>query len=243
MGTMAKSLHSGLGASHGVQAALLARAGATADEAILEAPLGLASATTAGDGADWDVIVNQLGRPFELAGHLPLKKYPVCTPIHALLDALLSLTEENDIAWHDIEAVYGNLHEFSLFRGYPADSLEAAFSPRFIVAAALVAGGFGLDELAVASIEDERVRELAKKVRKSHDSTSVRLILKGGIELSARVGSTPRLTDRAGILAKYRACSSKALSPEAGEESLKALQDLESLSSIRSLTALLHGRS
>src|SRR5882757_5219737 len=66
MGTMAKALHSGLAARAGIEAAVLARRGFTADPAVIEAPLGFLQAVV--DPADRDIaaVTDRLGRPYVL---------------------------------------------------------------------------------------------------------------------------------------------------------------------------------
>lgn len=237
MGTMAKSLHSGLAAGHGVQAALLAQAGATADGTIIEAPLGLAAAATAGGQPDWAAL-SLLGDPFELEGHLPLKKYPTCTPLHALLEAYLSLQRDHRFGWRDVAAAYGDHHRFSLFRDYPADPLEAAFSPGYILAAALMAGDFGLPQLGHAVIADDRVVRLAAKMHDAPGSATARIVLNDGEVLDRPLGATPRLTDRAGILEKYRRCASGVLPAPLLDTSIEAVLGMEVAPSVREVTRL-----
>ena len=63
-GTMAKALQTGNAARNGVNAALLAQKGFTADRTILEAPMGFASALCLEGECDWEMLTKGLGRVF-----------------------------------------------------------------------------------------------------------------------------------------------------------------------------------
>ncbi len=63
-GTMAKALQTGNAARNGVTAALLAQKGFSADQAILEAPMGFVSALCLEGECDWDALTKDLGKYF-----------------------------------------------------------------------------------------------------------------------------------------------------------------------------------
>jgi len=93
MGTMAKALHSGNAARAGIEAAMLAQLGFTADTAIIEAPLGFLDSVVLPDDRDLAAITERLGRPYVLEGAPRIKRYPACSPGHPLIDAALRLVD------------------------------------------------------------------------------------------------------------------------------------------------------
>jgi 2-methylcitrate dehydratase PrpD len=224
MGTMAKAFHSGHAARAAVEAVLLAERGFTADAQALEAPLGFTRAVTAPEQPDWKAITEKLGRPFNLAGKVKIKPYPACTPIQPVLEAVLALRREAGFAADDVALVEADLHTFSLFRLDPADADAVGFSGPYLIAAALVHGKVGLDEVAPENVGDPKIRALMKRIRHQpqNDDEKVTIRLADGRSLERPVLGVRRLITRAEVVAKYRDCAARALSARAVDE----LQDL-----------------
>jgi 2-methylcitrate dehydratase PrpD len=224
MGTMAKAFHSGNAARAGIEAALLAERGFTADAQALEAPLGFLRAVTAPEAPDWGALTERLGRPFDLAGKVKIKPYPACTPIQPVLEAVLALRREAEIEAEEIASVEADLHTFSLFRLEPPDADAVGFSGPYLVAAALVHGKVGLDEVDDKNVHDQAVRALMQRIRhrKQTSDETVTIALVDGRVLSRKVAPVRRLAGEAEVVAKFRDCAGRALPTKAVDQ----LQDL-----------------
>ncbi len=99
----------------------------------------------------------------------------MCHFIHGCADAAIALHGEID--WRDIVSIKAQLPEPTLhIIAEPAEAkenatteYEAKFSAQHVVAACLIRGGFNLPDLLPEALADERVRDLAKRVKCSPD--------------------------------------------------------------------------
>ena len=239
MGTMAKALHSGNAARAGIEAAMLARDGLTADTAIIEAPLGFLQAVALPEELDVAAITERLGRPYALEGTLRIKRYPACNPGHPLIDAALRLVNERGIKADAIESVEADLHPFSLLRGEPADEESAGFSGAFLIAAALIHGSFTLDQLNVDVLRDERVAALMKRIRHvpAGEPECMVGLLRDGRRERIDVRPVSRLSERAGILEKFDRCATPVVGRSAAEILRQQIGMLEHLPDLSRLMA------
>jgi 2-methylcitrate dehydratase PrpD len=229
MGTMAKALHSGNAARAGVEAAMLARRGFTADAEIIEAPLGFLHAVCLPEDRDVAAITERLGRPFVLAAPLPLKRFPACNPAHPLIEAALVLAREHQVRTDDIVSIAADLHTFSLLRTDPEDEESAGFSAAFLIAATLVHGAFGLDQLSEQVVHDPRVRDLMQRVRHVPAAApeTITVSLRDGKAVSTEVLSVQRLTGREAVREKFRQCAGPVLGRSACETVESAILKLD----------------
>jgi 2-methylcitrate dehydratase PrpD len=240
-------LHDGSawGALAGASAVFLAEAGNTGAPAI----------TVEADEVSklWD----DLGWNFRIAEHY-IKPYPICRWVHALIEGALKLRASHDFATDEIASI--ELTTFReatrLFRAVPATSPVAQYAISFPVAAALVNGRIGVEELAEASLRDARIGKLVAltSVRESEAYNrnfpqsrlgDVTLVLRDGRQLrsgtvNARGGPEDPLGESE-IVAKYRSYATPAL----GAKRARALEDAvlglsENRSDFSSVLALTH---
>lgn len=242
MGTMTKALHAGNAASDGVRAALLAQRGFTADQEILEAPLGLVNALCLPGESDWTPL-DKLGRPFELEAHLGIKRFPACTPSHIPVEALLRLKRRHGLRADDIGVVEADLHPFSLLRPDPSEAIATGYSLPYLLAIALLDGEVGLDQVGDARLRDPEVRELMARVRHDPSAASedgaerVTVRLRDGRVLSEELAHDPDLSTPDEIERKYRACAGRMLPTEAVERLYQWVMEMERLEDVRAITA------
>jgi 2-methylcitrate dehydratase PrpD len=218
MGTMTKALHSGNGARGGMEAAMLALRGFTGDPAIIEAPLGFVAAIAMPDERDPTPVTERLGKPFLLEKPPGVKRYPAVTPSHGVIAAALKLAEQGGYAIDDIATVEADFRTFSLSCTEAQDEEQAGFCAPYLIAASLVHGAFGPDQITPAAIEDARVRKLSGRVlqipKTPGDGNEVRLCLRDGRVLSARArGERAFAPDD--IARKFRQCAAVALKSNA----------------------------
>ncbi len=256
-GTMTKPLHAGKAAANGVQAALLAQAGFTADESILEAPLGFARVFGHSEEVNWAEASECLGETFFISSPVGIsfKPYPTCGFTHPAIDAALSIKGKYKISGADIAAVELGVSPFDkqiLIHHHPRTGLEAKFSLEYCVARALVSGEVRLDHLTDEAVADPQVKSLMERMKwvekyplppmgtaegLGHKSVTVRLA--DGAEYSKEVtiarGMPQNPLSPSQFDTKYRDCASTALSRDNVEKSLSILASLQKVRNIREL--------
>src|SRR5882724_8465058 len=164
-GTMGKALQTGNAARNGVTAALLAQKGFSADQTILEAPMGFASALCLEGECDWDALTKDLGKFFYMEQLPPIKRFPTCTPAHRPIEGFLALRQQHGFTAEDIESVESDFHLRSLSRTNPQEAIAGPNSMPFILAIALLDGKVTLEQFTDEKIHDPRVRAVMEKVK------------------------------------------------------------------------------
>jgi 2-methylcitrate dehydratase PrpD len=239
MGTMAKALHSGKAARAGIEAAMLAQSGFTADTAIIEAPLGFLQAVVLPEDRDVTAITERLGRPYVLEAALRIKRHPACNPAHPLIDAALRLLNERRISSDAIESIEVDLHTFSLLRLEPCDEESAGFSGAFLIAASLIHGVLTLDQLGDDVLHDPRVRALMTRIRHVPASKpeTMAVLMRDGRREGINVQLVSRLSGRAAILEKFDQCAMPVVGRTAAEILKEQIGKLEELPDLSHLVA------
>jgi 2-methylcitrate dehydratase PrpD len=260
-GAWTKRFHPGWGAVAGITAARLAGEQFKGPSRVYEGKFGLYDthlhgAELDGTGADLAYITEGLGSEWKF-GDTALKPYPVCHFIHGCADAAIALHDEID--WRDIVSVKAQLPEPTLhIIAEPAEAkedatteYEAKFSAQHVVAACLIRGGFNLPDLLPEALADERVRDLAKRVKCSPDPwTRFPTLFSGGVEVTlsdGRVlhrhvpvnsGAGERAMDETAVVAKFMASASLAVPEDQARQIAGAVLTLEQ-TDVRTLMALL----
>src|SRR4051812_10681168 len=166
-GTMTKPLHAGHAARNGMSAALLGRAGLTANHTALEGRGGFFAAFAR--GIPWSAEpFDDLGRRYDLAevGFRP-KRYPCGGVIHTGIDAALQIRNELGAKVADITAIKAGISKYAASRAganYPASMEAAKFNLQYVVAASLANGVPKLATFEPEAIGDARVKALAGMV-------------------------------------------------------------------------------
>lgn len=182
-GSDGKAIQVGLASAAGVQAALLARAGATVDPRAIHGPVGFEAVT----GATW--AVDGAATPAILGNWIKL--HPSCLGTHAPIDAAERLQETHERI--DV-LVHPRARQAAYLDGV-GDGLSAKFSIPYCVAHTLIHGPPGLRDFATI---DDVVSERARLVEVTVDESlpefgaAVRV---SGVEL-ARVDYPPGAPER-----------------------------------------------
>jgi 2-methylcitrate dehydratase PrpD len=246
-GTMTKPLHAGYAARNGVLAALLAERGFTAVEDVLENRLGYLYVFAGGDPPRLEVF-SDLGRPFEIATEfgIALKPYPSCGATHTAVEAAIDISKETR-GDEIVEVVVGTneLTPSLLVYKNPRTPLEAKFSMEFCVAAALVRGELKRSSFSVGTLDDPMVRKIMQRVtlqvdervRHSTEFGTVVTVRCGSGRVVERVvelakGKPGRWMSREELLTKFLDCAQEVLNEEKARLAFRALQGLESATSI-----------
>jgi 2-methylcitrate dehydratase PrpD len=246
-GTDTKPFHAGLAAQSGVQAALLARSGFTANPEALSDYLQLHQGPA---DADAVAVLETLGKVYDIvAPGLSIKKYPCCRHTHLPLDATFMLLERQPLAASDLESftirIQPNADDALIYRS-PRTALEGKFSMEYALSAAI------LDRrVTVCSFTDEQVcrpqaQALMARVRTEYKQEA-------GAEAVARTrqgeeyralatvvrGDPANPLSRNELLQKCYGCLDGILPAGRIDEIVDAVDRLEQLSDVRELTQLL----
>ncbi|MBI2872591.1 MAG: MmgE/PrpD family protein [Chloroflexi bacterium] len=257
IGSMTKSTHCGNAARMGLEAALLAEKGFTANEDVIEAYQGFAECFMAPD-RDLEAVVRGFGDPYRMVEPgLAFKKYPCQYGTHRGVDAALELRRKHHLRPQEIEDVQIRVPPMDyVVRPFPATGLEGKFSFQYTVAAALLDG-----QVVIESFTDGRrfapdMEELLPRIRVVQDPaipanfegmwTEVTVRTSGGRELAERcdrprgIWGSPLSHDE--LLAKFRNCAGRVLFRPEVDRCAKLLEGLERLPDVRGLMDLVRAR-
>jgi 2-methylcitrate dehydratase PrpD len=247
MGTMAKALVSGNAARSGVMAATLAQRGFTAEQAVLEAPQGMANAFCLEEDIDWPSLTQDLGKRYELERGAITKDYPCCSPAHRPIEALLKIIQEHNVHAGQVEAIECDLHSFSLRRNAARDAHEAQYNLNYCLAVALLDGKMGLHQMTEERVRADDVQALMRRLRiipppggsvERRPKEKLTVYLNDGHTYSAEVTHSRRLDNQEDFEAKFFTCAEGSLSPDAATALRDTILDLENLSDIGTVLEL-----
>ena len=166
IGTMANPLHCGHAAQKGVEAALLVREGAAADESIFEGEFGFGRVVTVDDGYDPAPIVDPDAEWAVL--DVAFKPYPSGVVTHAAMEALRGILEREDLDAENVDSVTATVDERTMDtidRHDPQNATEATVSYEFCLAAVLRERDPGIREFTDEYVRDPATRDAIAKVR------------------------------------------------------------------------------
>ena len=247
-GTMVKSTHPGSAARMGAEAGILAGAGFTANDQILEAPRGYAEALFNGN-MDWDIVTQGLGDPYRMVDPgYDIKRFPAQRGMQDPIEAVLNLRERYDLRAGMVEELTlltsGRGHSGSL----PQTGLDGKFNVEYCVAVALLDGRVVID-----SFTDQRrfapdMEEILPKILVQPDGPESGPVkatakLKDGRTVSEEcqqfTGSKGNPMNREQRMAKVWDCIGRVLAVPDGERMLELVEDLENVPDISALMAIL----
>ena len=252
-GTMAKPMHAGLAAQHGLMAAMLAASGVRGIAEPLEGAWGFRD-LFAGAGSP-GYRPRDIGRPLAIERYgLKAKIHPCCASVHTAVDALLFLKEKYRFAAEDVENVDVLVNRVSydnLRYADPRTETEARFSMQWAMTLALLQGRLHLADFTPAALKRREVRAWLARIRMRHtrpgsehpskengrEPALTTVLLKNGKKLS-RYAQRPKGTlqiplTAAELDAKFDDCAP-------GRENLRRLLDrLERVRDIRTLVKLI----
>jgi 2-methylcitrate dehydratase PrpD len=167
-GSHAKPLHAGQAASHGVCAALWARAGLQAAPDALDGPRGYLE-SFAGDRSLGSNAAANLGTRWELAEPgLQVKLYACCGGAHRSIDALTDMVREERLTPDNVTEVLALVDPIVptlLVHPDPRSVAEARFSLQYCLAAILADGRLSLQHFTLPSLDRADLREIGRRIR------------------------------------------------------------------------------
>ena len=229
-GSDLKSMHPGKAAMDGVLAATLVEQGLTASPKALEGDFGYLAVMSAEPAPDR--ISTGLGETWNLTGN-GYKLYPSGSLTHPMIDGVIDLVTENDVAPGDVTVIDIRVAPpAARFTDMPkpTTSMQAKFSLRHCAAAAVIFRRVGTDELAPEVLARPDVVELRDRVKVVADSAlgkqdaDVELTLVSGrtlaIEVRGNRGTPAAPLDDDELGAKFRELVEPVLGPERTERLL-----------------------
>ncbi len=163
-GGSVKRLFTAVAAVGGLQAAMLAKAGITGPEEILEGARGLLKIYP--DEYTPGPLTSDLGT-FWTLDHVLFKPYCCCAIIHPAIDAIKNVMSAHDIGPDDIEAIEvgypkGSHHHAAITD--PKDILGMQFSTAFSLASTVLTGKNTPGAYTMEAIADPKIRAMAARV-------------------------------------------------------------------------------
>jgi 2-methylcitrate dehydratase PrpD len=259
-GSWTKRLHPGWAAHAGVTAALLARAGFTGPETVLEGGHGLYAAFAGGhDQARLDGLLDTLGRAWELE-QLTLKPYPCGSIAQPYMDCAARLGARPGVTAELLATIrcrtsagpVPRLWEPLAAKHAPPNGYAAKFSLPYLLASIFVRGRAGLAEFTDEAVRDPAVLSVARRVRYELDPTidyprqfvgDVEVTLTDGRTLRERQdrprGGPDAPLARAEVEAKFRGNAGLALPAPRVERVIRAVHALAGGGTLTELLAAL----
>ncbi|GAB2459425.1 MmgE/PrpD family protein [Comamonas humi] len=203
-GTMAKALHAGLAAQHGVLAAQLAAGGMTASAQALEGHEGFLQLFCDDGSQSAARGLRPFGQAWEvLEPGIVYKQYPTCSLMHALVDLVLQARQEGCFGTMDGVEIRGGISQrLETIRGkaWPQRGLEAKFHVEYCVAVAALWGTQDVEDFSDAAVQRPEARACAGRVRLSmgedfpagNGDFAELVVLRDGVEVFRQRQAKPR---------------------------------------------------
>jgi 2-methylcitrate dehydratase PrpD len=256
-GTMTKPFHAGHAARCAINAALLARAGFTAHEAIFDGPRSAIATYRGDDGEALEPQLDRLGAPWEVENPgVFVKRWPCCYCSHRPISGLLQLMQRERIAAADIREIaigFPPGTDAGLIKTVPKTGLAAKFSVEYTAAAAVLDRDVTLASFTDAMLERPSAQALMARVRVYPMEDARRWSATVGYNevaidtvrgrFAMRVQTTPGSPETplstAELDSKFLDCARDALGEENAIQALRAARGLRGQPDCRGLVARL----
>ena len=167
-GSMTKSLHAGRTAQSGIHAVRLAKSGYTGSLDALEHRTGFMRSFSPSGSPDLDINSFKIGDHYisEIYG-VNIKRYPTCYATHRAIDAMINLSQTNDLNPNDIASIHvhtGITQRLMLRNTRPQTGLAAKFSMEFAMASAAITRRVSLNELTDEFVMREDIQDMLERV-------------------------------------------------------------------------------
>jgi 2-methylcitrate dehydratase PrpD len=257
-GSWTKRFHAGWAAHSGVVAAQLAERGFRGPKTVIDGRYGLFASHLRTDEFDLERILLNLGDTWETS-RIALKPYPVCHFNHASMDSAKALMEEHSIDLDDIleavalvpEEIVSIVCEPIKEKQMPTTVYGALFSLPFCIGTVIVHGRAGLDHFTDTTLTDEKVLNVAKKVRYQvaswpqfprYFSGGLKIVLRDGREFEhlepINRGNPDNPLSQTEVRAKFEDNASRALPADSIERIFEMVDRLEKIPNVEALSSL-----
>jgi 2-methylcitrate dehydratase PrpD len=251
-GGSAKRIFGAVAAINGMQSALLAQAGITGPEEIIEGKRGLLRIFPKEYRPDRLTV--DLGKKW-MIDHILFKPYCCCAVIHPAIDACRMIVEQHNLNGDAIDTITVDYPKGSYDHSAitdPQDLLTMQFSTSYSLALTVIKRRNTPREYTMDALRDQKMKELAAKVSLREDAELDRMF-KGG-HMPARVKIKTKAGDRFEQLVldakgspgvpysshdvdeKFRSLTVDALGKDRAEHLLDMLRNVEKLRDMTELT-------
>ena len=252
--SVAREYHAGLATMLGLEAALSAQRGYTAELSILEAERGFCALYAGTDGAN---ITKDLGESWDIVTEMAIKLVPGGHPYHALAEAAANAARNGNIEPPDVASITASRPGMTALAGplHPTDLIDMAHSPAYFLAAGVADKDFSWIHATPEKIGDPVIQGLIDKVQIGPEPTDNVADYRQGATVAIETTddrtetNTVFIPTGAGCLgiewadidAKYRALAPNApMTQGQMEASLDAIHDFRDLAHAAALVDLLH---
>ncbi len=260
IGTQANPIHCGHAAGSGVKAALLAREGAEADNAIFEGEYGYGNVATREGRYDpsditeptveWAILDNAL------------KPYPTGVVVHSAMESLRSILEREDLKPDDVKRITAEVDEGvldTIDQHDPQNAMAAVVSYEFGLGAILRNRDVGINELTDEYVRDPDTRRAMAKVHldprselfgtaEAEASYGARVTVEtvDGRTFEAEMRSAPggasNPLPEARWIEKFYACAETVLDRSSSEHLSETIDRIDEQGALEELTAIVEQR-
>jgi 2-methylcitrate dehydratase PrpD len=249
-GTPTVKFHQTRGGLSGTMAGLLAAEDFRSSADFLSHPDGGLFNTYTQD-ADTDEVTRGLGRDW-VFDQVSLRRWPAATQFQSMIEALLDLVRDHDLALESVEAVNIQLpvETFGAFGGFGwEDKFRARLSPRYVAAAIIADRRCWLDQFEPDRLVDPVLTDFAGNrvhvvADESVPGVGVRVQVRTAgaavaLELEVPKGDPQRPLLHADIVEKFHDARQGALSDAHAERVLSGFESIESIDDVRPLIGAL----
>ena len=233
----------GWGAMTGVAAALLAQIGLRGVFSLCEQP-------------DGQIITRGLGKEFEIT-KIYFKQHSACRWTHSAIDGIIQAVKDYGLNENMIHKIIISTHRKAacLDNARPAEAEQAQYSIPYTVAAAIIHGQVGPNQMQQAAIKDPSLRALAAKVALQCDDELERRfpeVSLARITVEAVDGRTIDIEPQpytkgdphdpftaAALEDKFRTYAGFAIPKDRTDKIISTIKNMEDLSRVDELTRLL----
>lgn len=257
-GAMSKRFHAGRAAQSGILAAALAKRGFTGSRTALEQPFGGFFSTLC-DGVDVSATYAELGERWEIR-EVGFKAYASCGSTHTTVDAIDHLMQQG-ITARDLKQLRIYMSKKAVsnvgWKYAPAGVVAAQMNCYYTSAVKLLDGEVFIEQFAESRLADPRVMALIERIQIAHDpvfdaggaatrhAVRVEAELNDGkvttVNVEQRRGSSRFPLTRDEIVRKFRGLAKVALPASSVEKIIELVDDIDRLSDMQPLAALLRG--
>ena len=241
-GTMTKSTHCGNAGRMGLEAAMLAARGFTANASVIEHESGYA-AVMFGDDFDLEAVTRDFGSPYRLVDPgVAIKKHPSQYGTHRGIDAALELQRRHNVHPDRIDSVRIETPVMRYVgRPFPETGLDGKFSFQYTVAASLLDRSIGIETFTDEAVQRPEILELLRKttvdMRPEIPSNFEDMWVAVSVETTEGQTLVSRCNRPRGIwgnplsreerLAKVRSCASRVLPDTEIARMIEIVEDLQ----------------
>jgi len=257
-GTMTKPLHVGKACYNGVMATMLAKKGFTANKDIIESFLGFSHAFSGQQV--YNKMIDGIGErwvirdPGDHKSGLWQKYYPCGGSGDGTFEVMIPMAKKYNINPEDVTSVetYVTRHTSDTVGRIATTGLESRFSMPFWVAISIIEREVTLDTFSDQETRKPEIKRLMRKVKLRVDEEKAHLAhfkvkMKDGSVYESELGSSQKKKgglenplSYEDLENKYRWCARHVLPEETINKSIDMLMELENLTDISQLIALMN---